>query len=160
MPNFDARNLVIMLLLGLLGVAVGASWQQARSTPSGGGGDSSRDLIAVTGHYSTGSTALYVLDTRTYHMAVYRVENGKALELIAARDISFDLKLESYGDQSPPSLQPARLRATWEKWVKTGAVEPSATGKTVRPEERAGGEPRGPSVINLNEGVTNTPPPK
>jgi hypothetical protein len=158
MPQVDLRNLVIMVLLGLLGVALGSSLQQARSG-SGGGGDSARDLIAVSANYSTGAAALYVLDARTQHMAVYRVENGRALELIAARDISYDLKLESYGDQSVPGMLPASLRAKWDRWTKAGGrgAKGFATPPTSETPEAGETGPRGPTVTNLDTGVTNTP---
>ena len=63
-------------------------------------------MIAVTGTYGSGASVLYLIDTRTRHMAVYKVDNGRKLELVAARNIAFDLNL---GDVQRPER--ARLRA-------------------------------------------------
>lgn len=139
MRHLDIKSFAILILTALLGVSVGSTLRASRS---GGGGDSARDIIAVTGHYSTGATALYVLDARTMHMAVYRVENGRALELIGARNIAYDLKLESYGDQTHPSLAPAKLRERWEEWVKRGGEgSPPATPRTTLRRSETPGEP-------------------
>jgi hypothetical protein len=105
------------LLLAVLGVLVlaGAALLTSRSATAqaGGGGDANRDLIAVTGTYGSSASVLYLIDTRTRHMAVYKTENGRKLELVAARNVTYDLKLETYNDQSEPGYTPRELRKIW-----------------------------------------------
>jgi hypothetical protein len=79
----------------------------------GGGGDSTRDLIAVTGSYGSGASVLYLIDAKTRHLAVYKTENGRKLEFVAARSLEYDLKLESLNDESPPGFTPEELRRSW-----------------------------------------------
>jgi hypothetical protein len=116
-------------LLVLLVVAFRLTWQlPAQGGSTGGGGDANRDLIAVTGTYGSGASVLYLIDTRTRHMAVYKTDNGRKLELVAARNVAWDLNLETYNDQSEPGYSPRELRK--------GYVEASRTaGPSSRPDE-------------------------
>ncbi|MAG59109.1 MAG: hypothetical protein CMJ83_22715, partial [Planctomycetes bacterium] len=78
MSRIDPKNVLILLLLSLfVWVAVDGS---AFAGSQGGGGDHDRGLIAVTGTYGSNASALYLIDTRTRHMSVYRLENGRSLE--------------------------------------------------------------------------------
>lgn len=137
MARLDPKNLVIAALLAAF------CWlvldRSAAARPDGGGGDADRGLIAVTGTYGSGASALYLLDTRTRHLAVYRLENGRALEFIAARDCSHDFLLDTYNDESPPSMLPAALRKSWGEFsrpTKSGLEPPPAKqGSDPRPAE-------------------------
>jgi len=71
-------------------------------------------MIAVTGTSSSGAAVLYLVDTRQKRLAVYQA-NGKNIELVAARNIEYDLKLDSYRDSSDDEVQVGRLRANWIK---------------------------------------------
>jgi hypothetical protein len=117
---------VILAVLAVAGTAVlfnsHAIAQGGNST--GGGGDASRDIIAVTGTYGSGASVLYVIDTKTRHLAVYKTDNGRKLELVAARDIRYDLVLEDFNDISEGGYTPKELRK--------GYVEASRTAS--RPE--------------------------
>lgn len=117
---------VILAVLAVAGVAVlfnsRATAQGGNST--GGGGDASRDLIAVTGTYGSGASVLYIIDAKTRHLAVYKTDNGRKLELVAARDIRYDLALEDFNDISEAGYSPRDLRK--------GYVEAGRT--TSRPE--------------------------
>ncbi len=130
--TFDVKSAIVALIL--VGVILGfvavreSSAQHSQSGGGGGGGDSTRDLIAVTGSYGSGASVLYLIDAKTRHMAVYRTENGKRLELVAARDVGFDLKLESYNDQSEAGFTPRELRKSWTEILRGG-------GATSRPTE-------------------------
>ena len=96
--------------------------------PGGGGGggggtaDSDRNMVAVTGTTSTGSAVLYLVDTRLRRLAVYQA-TGKNIELVAARNIEYDLKLDSYHDASADEVQVRRLRADWLK-AQGGKIGP------------------------------------
>ena len=131
--RMDPRTLLIVALAGLL------LWQSAAGTtppsaPDGGGGDADRGLIAVTGPYGGGASALYVIDTRTRHMAVYRLANGRRIEMVAARDCMYDFLLESYNDASAEWVAPAALRKRWQKFQKDGVIPAGPPEEGSRPE--------------------------
>jgi hypothetical protein len=122
-----SRFLVVVVALVAVGGLIAVVNTNVTAQGSGGGGDASRDLIAVTGTYGSSASVLYVIDTRTRHLAVYKTDNGRKLELVAARDIALDLKLELYNDQSEPGYSPRELRKGWADLSRTG-------GTTSRPE--------------------------
>jgi hypothetical protein len=97
--------------------------------PGGGGGggvaDGDRTMVAVTGTSPTGSAVLYLVDTRLKRLMVYQ-GTGKNIELVAARNIEYDLKLDSYHDSSPEEVQVRRLRAEWK--AQNGARAGDAPG--------------------------------
>ena len=66
------------------------------------------------GTTTTGSAVLYLVDTKLKRLAVYQA-NGKNIELVAARNIEYDLKLDAYRDDSPEEVQVRRLRTEWLK---------------------------------------------
>jgi hypothetical protein len=63
------------------------------------------------------------VDPRLRRLAVYQ-SSGKNIELIAARNIEYDLKLDSYHDGSAEEVQVRRLRADWLN-VRTGNTDPA-----------------------------------
>ena len=124
MSRIDPKNVLILLLLSLfVWVAVDGS---AFAGSQGGGGDHDRGLIAVTGTYGSNASALYLIDTRTRHMSVYRLENGRSLEFVAARDCTYDFYLETYNDRSEAGYLPGNLRRSYERrGRRLGGTTPS-----------------------------------
>ena len=127
--RIDYRTLLIVALFGLV------VWQLAESRlVAGDEGDSARDLgmIAVTGTYGSGASCLYLIDSRTRHMTVYRMINGRRLELLAARNLRYDFMLDTLNDGSPEWLLPARLATSWQKfnqeWDRNPQSEPQPQG--------------------------------
>jgi len=123
--RIDPRNILIVALLGFL------AWQlvdgRALGNPQdtqGGGGDSARDLIAVTGTFGSGASALYLIDAKTRHLAVYRLRNGRRLEFVAARDCLYDFFIETYNDGTPPEFLPKALKRSWREINRKGGVTP------------------------------------
>lgn len=122
-----ALGVACAFLLGLQ--AAGGSRARAEGgasipQPGGGGGggataDSDRNMIAVTGTSPTGSAVLYLVDTKQKRLAVYQA-TGKNVELIAARNIEYDLQLDTYHDASADDVEFTRLRAEWAKKMKGG----------------------------------------
>ncbi len=98
------------------GEGTGAHAQSVPAGKSAGGGtaDSNGDMIAVTGASSSGAAILYLVDTRTRRVCVYQ-GTGKNIELVAARNIEFDMKLDMYRDTSDAEVQVPNLRAEWQK---------------------------------------------
>jgi len=140
--KIDPRNLLILLLLGFI------AWQvverPARGSRQGGGGDAARGIIAVTGSYGSGADALYLFDTKTRQLAVYRVKtNGRALELVAARDCTYDFFLQAYNDVSAEAFLPRALRRGWQKINQPAADKElsSVPAGKKDPREAPGGVP-------------------
>jgi hypothetical protein len=77
--------------------------------PAFGTADSNGSMIAVTGIDMTGSSILYLVDTKGRHMAVYQASGGgdstQGLKLVGARRIDLDLELEGYNDKSEYPVQ-------------------------------------------------------
>jgi hypothetical protein len=72
-------------------------------------------MIAVTGVSPTGAAVLYLVDSRSRRLAVYQW-TGKNIELVAARNIEYDLTLlDSYHDASPDEVAVPRLRDVWKR---------------------------------------------
>jgi len=130
--HFDLKTALVTVLACALVLALANGPRAEAQKPSsgassGGGGDASRDLIAVTGSYGSGASVLYLIDVKTRHMCVYRSDNGRKLEFVAARDVTYDLKLESLNDESPVGFSPAELRRHW--------MQSRGSGAESRPEE-------------------------
>ncbi|HEV8114215.1 MAG TPA: hypothetical protein VGR31_15700 [Planctomycetota bacterium] len=77
--------------------------------PAFGTADSNGSMIAVTGIDVTGSSILYLVDTKGRHLAVYQANGGsdsnQGLKLVGARRIDLDLELEGYNDKSEYPVQ-------------------------------------------------------
>ena len=78
----------------------------------GGTADGDRNMIAVTGTSSSGAAVLYLVDTKLKRLVIYQA-SGKNIEMVAARNIEYDMKLDSYRDDSPDEVQVRKLRADW-----------------------------------------------
>lgn len=105
----------------------GASAVQPPGGSAGGGtADGDRNMIAVTGTSPTGAAVLYLVDTRVKRLAVYQ-SSGKNIELVAARNIEYDLKLDSYHDASQEEVQVLRLREEWKR--RSGGKPGDESGK-------------------------------
>ena len=131
MRRFDIRNLAILLLLGVV------FWPTASaSAKRGAGEDANRDIVALTGQIGSGVEVLYLVDTRTRHLSVYRVHGGKRIELVAARNCTYDLRLETLNDNSPELLRPGVLRRSWQQFNK-GAVPEKKTPESAGSEKKS-----------------------
>lgn len=124
----------LVSIFGMLAVHFGlAPVRGAGSTDNNG------ELIAVTGDYGNGTSVLYVIDTRTRNLAVYRSMNGNNIELVAARRILHDLKLVTYQDKSAANVNPLELEKNYNRYMDgrapspLGDVVPEAAEKTEVP---------------------------
>ena len=101
----------LFAVLAVLAVAGVAALLNSRATAQGGtaraaGGMRTADMIAVTGTYGSGASVLYLIDTRTRHIAVYKVDNGRKLELVAARNIALRPQPRDYNDRASRATGP------------------------------------------------------
>ncbi len=147
MNQIDPKNLLVLLLLGLfLWAVVDGS---AAAAPDGGGGDKDNGLVAVTGQFGSGASVLYLLDSRTRHLTVYRVDSaGNNMELVAARDCTYDFYLQTYHDKSDSPYLPTSLKRSWEK--RGGRSSEPLPGTT--PGKGVGKPKVGPTVKPIGGG--------
>jgi len=108
----DIRNyLIVGLGLGcafLLGSIVARPSQPAWAQQAGGGGSygsatvaGNGRFIAATGSVGSGMSVLWLIDTEARRLVVYGASAmGKSVELRAARNIEWDLRLDEYNDDS------------------------------------------------------------
>jgi hypothetical protein len=78
-----------------------ASAQQAPGVQGSGTVSSNNRFIAATGSVGSGMSVLWLVDTDGKRVLVYGTNNlGKDIELRAARNIEWDLRLDEYMDDS------------------------------------------------------------
>lgn len=119
----DPRNVLILCLTAGLAFCVGALvsggpqpvWAQQASGGGGGGTvDNNGQYIAATGSVGSGMSVLWLVDTKKQRLLIYGTSNlGKTLELRAARNIRYDMELETYRDESQYS--PEDLEKLWKR---------------------------------------------
>jgi len=88
-------------LCGLLGIGK-ADPVQAQAKPPRGTG-TNETLVVAASNNSAGSTQFVIVDTKEKAFAVYEVDPGKKLKLLAARPYEWDLKIEH--NNLPPSVR-------------------------------------------------------
>lgn len=129
----DPRNVTILVLSVALALSVGwllgrgpePAWaQSAPSNYAGGTVSGNNRMIAATGSVGSGMSVLWLIDTKANRLVVYGTGNlGKNVELRAARNIEWDLKLDEYHDDS--QYRPEDLERLWRKQHK---LEPEKAG--------------------------------
>lgn len=62
--------------------------------------DSNNRFVAVTSPIGSGESVLFLIDSKTEQVAVYRYRRAKGLEFLAGRKIEYDLKISGYQDIS------------------------------------------------------------
>src|SRR5262245_53138745 len=76
-------------------------------------------FIAATGSVGSGMSVLWLVDTETKRVLVYGTNSlGKALEVRAARNIEWDLKLDWLNDESQYNGEDMRRRAEKQRQPK------------------------------------------
>lgn len=127
------RNGLVLALVAVTAFLLGRS--TTTHPAQAYGVDHNRDMIAVTGEFGMGTSVLYLIDTRTRTLTVYEAKGGSQsnLKLIAARDITYDLKVRSYNDVSEPSMKVDELERRWRQFDKGGK---RGNSKTVPSQKR------------------------
>ena len=136
MRNINWQTVILCALTCL--VIVMARDEGARAF-GGASTDSNGDMIAVTGEYGNGTSVLYVIDTKSKHMAVYRSMNGNGVQMVAARRIEHDLKLLSYRDNTAQGYEPLALERQYRKYnerKEAGEPAPEAPEKKADEAEK------------------------
>ncbi len=102
------------------GVDPSATRRITTTNSAGASSDSNQDMIAVTGVDQTGVSVLYLIDTKTKHMAVYQAAGGspgtQGLKLVGARNIGLDLQLDGFNDKTETKGRPLRYKDLEKKF--------------------------------------------
>ncbi|MBL4769855.1 MAG: hypothetical protein JKY61_01605 [Planctomycetes bacterium] len=113
------------------GVDPGASARISTTSSAGASSDSNQDMIAVTGVDVTGVSVLYLIDTKTKHLAVYQASGGsggsQGIRLVGARNIGLDLQLDGFNDKTETKGRPLRYKDLEKKF---SGLDESSKGKS------------------------------
>lgn len=107
-PALAGLGLVCAFLLGLqFGSGGEQAWaQQAAGAYGGATVSQNARFVAATGSVGSGMSVLWLIDTEAKRLVVYGTGNlGKSVELRAARNIEWDLRLDEYNDESQYSAE-------------------------------------------------------
>lgn len=92
-----------VLLLGAIG---GFSAGRFDAHAQGGSIDNkSTRFLAGTVSYGQGTDAFMLFDTQTNKLLAYTIGANKKMELMSARELTWDLKLSSWGKQEPTAQE-------------------------------------------------------
>ncbi len=100
----------------LLGVVAGFNLGGGRAEAQSIDNKTTR-WLAGTLTYGQSSDCFVLFDSQKHRLLVYTVSGSKKLELVAVREVSWDLKPVSYGKQNP-SVQ--EMKTVFEKSLKEG----------------------------------------
>ena len=110
----NPRLLGVLLLAG--GAAVGAAFARGEPPAYAQSVDNKTTRwLTSTVEYGPNLQAMMLFDSQTNRLMAYAISPTKELEVLAIRDISFDLKAVSFGKQSP-TVQ--KMKEDWEKSEK------------------------------------------
>src|SRR5882672_8728865 len=97
MKNVAGWFCFVLLLGTVVGFAAGKADVQAQGTLDN---KSTRYLAGVV-TYGQATDAFMLFDTQTNRLIAYTVGGNKRLELMAVREVSWDMKMVSWGKQEP-----------------------------------------------------------
>jgi hypothetical protein len=119
----DPRNLVIVVLVAVAAYLAGSSGGGSEALGQVSSGNANQRMVAVTGLVGSGVSVLWVIDTESGQLAVYRSSGGKSIELVGARKIEWDFRIEEFHDESVYSPEDLRKR------FRAGAEDDPGKGK-------------------------------
>jgi len=102
MKNAAGWFCFVLLLGAVAGFSAGrGTWDaQAQSLDN-----KSTRYLAGTLSYGQSTDAFMIFDTQTNKLLAYTIGGNRKLELLAAREITWDLKLASWGKQEPTAQE-------------------------------------------------------
>ena len=110
MRNASGWFCFVLLLGAVAGFSAGRWDVQAQSIDN-----KSTRYLAGTLSYGTGTDAFMVFDTQTNKLLAYTIGANRRLELLAAREVTWDLRLTSWGKQEPTAQE---VKDAYEKAEK------------------------------------------
>ena len=121
MKNLAGWFCFVLLLGAVAGFAAGKWDVQAQTIDN----KSTRYLAGVV-TYGQATDAFMLFDTQTNRLIAYTVRGNKRLELMAVREVSWDMKMVSWGKQEPTVQE---VKDAYEKAQKEH-------DKAAKPEEK------------------------
>jgi len=100
MKNASGWFCFVLLLGAVAGFSAGRWDVQAQSIDN-----KSTRYLAGTLSYGQGTDAFMVFDTQTNKLLAYTIGANKRLEILAAREVTWDLRLSSWGKQEPTAQE-------------------------------------------------------
>jgi len=100
MKNAAGWFCFVLLLGAVAGFSAGRWEVQAQSIDN-----KSTRYLAGTLSYGQSTDAFMIFDTQTNKLLAYTIGGNRKLELLAAREITWDLKLASWGKQEPTAQE-------------------------------------------------------
>src|SRR5436190_3135514 len=100
MKNVSGWFCFVLLLGAVAGFSAGRWDVQAQSIDN-----KSTRYLAGTLSYGQATEAFMIFDTQTNKLLAYTIGGNKRLELLAAREVTWDLKLSSWGKQEPTAQE-------------------------------------------------------
>ena len=110
MRNVSGWFCFVLLLGALVGFSAGRWDVQAQSIDN-----KSTRYLAGTLSYGQGTDAFMIFDTQTNKLLSYTIGANRKLELLAAREVTWDLRLASWGKQEPSAQE---VKDAYEKAEK------------------------------------------
>jgi hypothetical protein len=100
---------------------------EGRTSATASDSNSNNRFVAVTCPVGSGESVLFLLDSETEQLAVYRFRRDKGLEFLAGRKIDYDLRIAGYEDASKYSRDD--MRRLFEKQRAREAADAVKDGK-------------------------------
>ncbi len=100
MRNASGWFCFVLLLGAVAGFSAGRWDVQAQSIDN-----KSTRYLAGTVSYGQGTDAVMIFDTQTNKLLAYTIGANRRLELLAAREVTWDLRLASWGKQEPTAQE-------------------------------------------------------
>src|SRR5882757_8418878 len=100
MKNVSGWFCFVLLLGAIAGFSAGRWDVQAQSLDN-----KSTRYLAGTMSYGQSTDAFMLFDTQTNKLLAYTIGGNRRLELMAAREVTWDLKLSSWGKQEPTAQE-------------------------------------------------------
>ena len=98
MKNASGWFCFVLLLGAVAGFSAGRSGGAAQAQSID---NKSTRYLAGTMSYGQSTDAFMIFDTQTNKLLAYTIGGNRKLELMAAREVTWDLKLASWGKQEP-----------------------------------------------------------
>lgn len=108
MKPFSGWIAFVLLLGAVIGFGAGRSGHDAYAQSVD---NKTTRWIGGTMQFTQGQDCLMLFDAQTNRLLAYTIDGSKKLHLMAVREISYDLKLASYGEQRPSAQE---IRKIWE----------------------------------------------
>jgi hypothetical protein len=102
MKNASGWFCFVLLLGAVAGFSAGRSGGAAQAQSID---NKSTRYLAGTMSYGQSTDAFMIFDTQTNKLLAYTIGGNRKLELMAAREITWDLKLAAWGKQEPTAQE-------------------------------------------------------